>query len=338
MRMPAEWEPHERTCIGWPCRPSVWGPTLELGRAEFASVANAIAAFEPVTMVCASEEDRAGARPVLSENVECVVLPMDGSWLRDNGPIYVVDESRRMALHFRFNGWGERHAQRDRDAALGASLAQHLGDDVRSIDIVLEGGAMAVDGSGVLALTEGCVMHPTRNWRHTRDEVEAVLKESLGVNTVVWLPEGLAEDQDRDPERMYYGTDGHIDLFFDFVGPGRCLMLSVPADDDNSAMLRSAKSRLTNAGVEIIDFPFMSRFEAGGREFIAPYLNFYVCNNGVIVPVPASDPDMDDAALSAIAEQWPDREVVSIQMNAGPMQGGAVHCMTQQVPAKPNKT
>ena len=168
LRMPAEWDPHERTLIGWPCRPASWGDTLELGRSEFAAVANAIASFEPVTMVCASDGDAAVARARLSAKVDIAIHPMDGSWLCDNGPIFVTDGKRREARHFRFNAWGERHALRDRDAALGATLASALGDKTVPVDLVLEGGAIATDGAGTIVVTEGCVMNPNRSWNITR--------------------------------------------------------------------------------------------------------------------------------------------------------------------------
>ena len=334
-RMPAEWEPHERTLIGWPCRLSSWGKSLELGRAEFAAVANTIAAFEPVTMVCASEADAAGARAKLSDKVDIKVHPMDGSWLRDNGPIFVTDGQSRRARHFRFNAWGERHASRDRDARLGATLALELGDEVDAVDVVFEGGAISVDGAGTMVAPEGCVMNPNRNWYQSRDDVEAKLKAALGISNLLWLPQGLTQDLDRDPDRLYYGTDGHADLFLCFTAMSRCFLLSVPEDDPNAAHLAQSRAILERAGVEIVDFPFMSSFETEGRCYIAPYLNFYICNGAVIVPVANSDRDQDQAALTAIASEFPDRQIVPIAMRAGPMQGGAIHCLTQQVPRRP---
>lgn len=336
-RMPGEWEPHERTLIGWPCRPSSWRGTLDRGRAEFAAVANALSAFEPVTMICANEADAATARKVLSDAVEIAVFPMDGSWLRDNGPIFVTDGSRREARHFRFNAWGERHAERDRDAALGANLAAYLGDPCTAVDIVLEGGAIAVDGAGRLVAAEGCVMHPTRNWNRTRDQVETALRDSLGIDDIVWLPEGLNEDLERDPENMHYGTDGHIDLFFDFISPGRCLLLAVDDRDPNAENLAQSRATLEAAGIEVVGFPYLSHFEEGGRRFIASYLNFYLCNGGVLIPVADAEPDKDEEAVAAIAACFPDREAVAIPMRAGPMQGGAIHCLTQQVPRVPSE-
>lgn len=332
-RMPAEWEPHARTLIGWPCREWSWGTTLEQGRDEFASVANTIAAFEPVTMVCTNDAQANDARKRLSESVDVVVRPMNGSWLRDNGPIFVTDGKTLQARHFKFNAWGERHADRDRDARLGGTLARELSVPVTPVDIVLEGGAVTVDGAGTMVAPEGCVLHPTRNWYLSKDEVENGLKEALGLDRIVWISEGLTEDQARDPDRMYYGTDGHIDLFMCFIDVNRVLMLDVPEDNVNAEALASARAVLEAAGVEVVPFPHMSSFEADGHHFIAPYMNFYICNGAVVMPQAGEDPEADEAARLALYKHFPDREVVGVPMRAAPMQGGAIHCLTQQVPA-----
>lgn len=334
-RMPAEWEPHARTLIGWPCREWSWGDTLEQGRDEFANVANVIANFEPVTMVCATDGQAANARSRLSDAVDVVTHPMDGSWLRDNGPIFVTDGTTLKARHFRFNAWGERHADRDRDARLGATLAQDLNVPVTPVDIVLEGGAVTVDGAGTLIAPEGCVMHPRRNWYLSKEEVEAELKHALGLKRIIWIQEGLSEDQTRNPDRMYYGTDGHIDLFMCFIGENRVLMLDVPEESVNAKPLAQARAVVEAAGIEVVSFPFMSSFTVGKQNFIAPYLNFYICNGAVIMPQAGIDSEMDEAAEKELASHFPDREVIAVTMRAAPMQGGAIHCLTQQVPALP---
>lgn len=331
-RMPAEWERHERTLMGWPCRISSWQHTLEQGRAEFAAVANAIAQFEPVTMVCADQGQAAAAQRVLSSAVDVVVRPMDGSWLRDNGPLFVTDGRMRRARHFRFNAWGERHASRDRDARLGRTLAEDLGIPVDEVDVVLEGGAVAIDGTGLMVAPESCVMHPSRNWYLSRDIVEARIIEALGLSRIVWLGQGLAEDSVRDPDRVYYGTDGHADLFFCFIGPSRALMLKADDGDPNAPHLAASKALLQREGVEVVDFPYMSGFHDEGRWIIAPYLNFYFCNGAAIVPVAGAEPDKDQGATAYLASLLPGRQIVPVPMRAAPRQGGAIHCMTQQVP------
>lgn len=331
--MPAEWERHERTIMGWPCRASSWGHTMAAGRAEAAAVANAIAEFEPVTMICANDTHAADARAKLTENVDVVTHPIDGSWLRDNAPIFVTNGSELRARHFRFNSWGERNLERDRDARLGLSIAADLDVPIDSIDMVLEGGAISVDGAGRLVAPLGCVMSETRNWFLTQKQAEETLKDALGVNQIIWLPQGLAEDNIRDPERMYYGTDGHADLFFAFIGPGKALMLDVPDSDPNHEHLAVSRDVLETAGVEVVDFPFTSGFYDGSNWIVAPYMNFYFCNGGIVMPVAGEEPDKDKEASDFLRDLFPDRRVVTVQMRAGPRQGGAVHCMTQQVPA-----
>src|SRR5690348_3897590 len=143
MRLPAEWEPHERTLMGWPCRRVLWGALLERARADYAAVANAIARFEPVWMIAADARDAELARAACDDGVDVVELPLDDSWLRDCGPIYVYDpDGVRVAVHFRFNSWGEKFVPFDRDAAVGGLVAAALGDSVRRAPLVLEGGSI----------------------------------------------------------------------------------------------------------------------------------------------------------------------------------------------------
>jgi len=148
------------------------------------------------------------------------------------------------------------------------------------------------------------------------------------------LGQGLAQDLIRDPARMYYGTDGHADLFLSFIGPNRALMLSAPEDDPNAAQLAKSRATLQAAGIEIVDFPYMSGFMDEGNWIIAPYMNFYFCNGGVIVPVAAEEPDKDAEALEYLGRVFPDRQVVGVNLRAGPRQDGAIHYMTMQVPVR----
>ena len=329
LRMPAQWAPHERSLLGWPCREAMWREHIGDARRETAATANAIAEFEPVTMVCATDQQAHDAAQFLSANVDIVVIPMDGSWLRDNGPIYVTEGGSRVARHYRFNGYGEYQAVREKDARLGQTLARHLGDDVTPVDLYLEGGAIAVDGAGTVVVTEYCLLHPNRNWHLTREEVDRALRESLGADRVIWLPAGLV--QDRGPGH----TDGHTDLFFQFTGVGRALLNAPTGPNDvNSDVLTQARDILTAAGIEIVDVPLMPEFTHDGETIIAPHLNLYICNGGVIVPVSGAEPDQDDEALAIIAAALPLHQVVPVHMRAHPTLGGAIHCITQQVPVK----
>ncbi|HEX3977300.1 MAG TPA: agmatine deiminase family protein [Solirubrobacteraceae bacterium] len=323
MRTPAEWEPHERTLMGWPCRTDLWGETMDQARADYTTVANAIAAFEPVTMIANAGADAADARAACTSGVEIVELPLDDSWLRDCGPIYVVDDdgASRTAVHFGFNAWGERFPPWDRDAAVGRLIAEHLGDAVVEGGMVLEGGSILTDGAGTLLTTEQCLLNPNRNPSLSRAEIEATLRDRLGVHTILWLGMGLLEDRD---------TDGHVDLIAAFTRPGEVLLQAVPEDNPNFAHCQKNHSVLVSAGVQVVDVPHLPYATVAGETVAGSYLNFYLCNGGVIVPVAGADTDA--AALAIIAGCYPGREVVAVPGLVLAYGGGGPHCITQQVP------
>src|ERR1700733_5556110 len=181
--------------MGWPCPPPLWGETIDQARTDYAAVANAIAAFEPVTMIANPGADAADARAACTAEVEIVELALDDSWLRDCGPIYVVsnDGASRTAVHFGFNAWGEKFPAWDHDAAVGGLIAEQLGDPVVGGGMVLEGGSILSDGAGTLLTTEQCLLNPNRNPSMSREEIEATLRERLGVTRILWLGGGLLE-------------------------------------------------------------------------------------------------------------------------------------------------
>jgi agmatine deiminase len=325
MRTPAEWERHERTIMGWPCRTELWGETIEQARADYAAVANAIGAFEPVTMIANPGEQAVQARAACSAAVEVVELELDDSWLRDCGPIYTIgDDGSRVAVHFRFNAWGEKFPPWDRDAVVGAQIAELLGDSVREADLVLEGGSILTDGEGTLLTTEQCLLNPSRNPSMGREDIEAALREHLGVQRFVWLGDGLVEDRD---------TDGHVDLIAAFTAPGHVLLQSVEEGNPNHEGCAENARRLQAAGIAVSEMPLLPYGEVAGETVAGSYMNFYICNGGVIVPVAGLDPGLDEQALAVIAAAYPGREVVGVPGLVLAYGGGGPHCITQQVPA-----
>ena len=323
MRWPAEWETHERTVMGWPCRTELWGETMEQARGDYAAVANAIAAFEPVTMIANPGQDAALARAACTSGVEIVELPLDDSWLRDCGPIYIRDGERgeRVAIHFRFNAWGEKFPPWDKDAEVGRLIAEELGDEVREASMVLEGGAVHSDGAGTILTTEQCLLAPTRNPDLSREQIEAALLHHLASERMVWLGQGLVEDRD---------TDGHVDLIAVPTPDGRVVLQTVDEGNPNFANCRENVDRLTRAGLEVIEFPHLTYVEVAGEPVAASYLNLYVCNDGVIVPVAGTE--SHDAPLAIIADAFPGREIVTVPGAVLAYGGGGPHCITQQVP------
>ena len=321
--MPAEWEPHEACLMEWPTvtRKRFWAERFDEAKRDYAAVASAIAAFEPVVMVCDPEQE-AEARRGCGESVEILPLPIDDSWMRDNGPIFVRDGEGHVALvHFRFNSWGGKFHPYDRDAQVPRHLAAHLGMRRYEAPFVLEGGSFFVDGEGTLITTEQCLLNVNRNPTMSRQQIEQGLRDYLGVETIVWL--GMGHSTDRD-------TDGHIDGIAPYVAPATVALLAPEdAHDPDHDFGRDNLERLRRAR------------DAKGREFevirfqtrppgVVPYLNFYLPNRGVIVPI-AQRPE-DDQALEHIEKLFPEREVVAVPGNCLCYGGGGPHCITQQVP------
>jgi agmatine deiminase len=321
--MPAEWARHDRTLMAWPCRRELWGDELPRAKDEYAATANAIAAFEPLTMVCASAADAAQARAALAGPVEVVELPIDDSWLRDSGPIFVLDDcGRRAGVHFGFNAWGGKFPPWDKDAAAGGLLIDRLGDRRYTAPFVLEGGSIAVDGEGTLMATEECLLHRNRNPGMSRAQIEQALRDYLGVQRVVWLGQGLVEDRD---------TDGHVDLVAAFTRPGEALLQSLPRDAPSHERMADNRTRLQAAEIRVVDFPVLPMVEVAGERVAVSHLNSYVCNGAVIAPV--AGVGSDGEALERLAAAWPDREVVGVPGAVLAFGGGGPHCIAQQVPA-----
>ncbi len=328
LRMPAEWAPHERTLIAWPAREQAWrGTTIEQARDAHAQVVAAIAAFEPVTLVADPAHVDDARRRVTGENVEVAMLPLDDSWLRDSGPIVAIGpEGRRHGIDFRFNAWGEAFAPYDRDAAVAERLLEHLGIERFPSPMVLEGGAIAVDGEGTLVTTEQCLLNPNRNPLLNRKDIEAELRLQLGAERIVWLGQGLVEDAD---------TDGHVDNVCTFLAPGRVLLqATADAEDPNARAAEENARRLAAAGIAVERWELLPRTRrADGGVVAIPYVNLYLCNGAAIVPLGEQDSDMDAEALRRLGELLPGREIVGVPGRTLALGGGGVHCITQQVPA-----
>jgi agmatine deiminase len=322
MSMPPEWERHERTIICWPARAEAWrGPGgLDQARRDYATIIDAVARFEPVLLVVDPSQE-AEARAAVTGDAEVAAIPIDDSWVRDSGPIFVRDEAgNRAGVSFRFNGWGEKFAPWDDDDALAGRLVGRLGDPLLQAPIVLEGGSIHVDGTGALITTEQCLLEPHRNPELGKDEIEAALRAWLGVERVVWLGRGLVEDAD---------TDGHVDNICAPLGPGRVLLQTVTDEaNPNFEHCEENRLRLEAAGFEVVSMPHLPY---ATPDTVVPYTNFYVANGAVIVPTIGAESDGE--ALRLLGELHPGREVVPVPGATLAHGGGGVHCITQQIPA-----
>jgi agmatine deiminase len=322
LSMPAEFAPHAATYMEWPTRVDLWGDLFEQAKLDYAEVANAVAAFEPLVMV--ADPDQADeARSFLTSSVEILPIPLDDSWMRDNGPIFLTDGDGGIALvHFRFNSWGGKYLPYDRDAEVPKHVAEHLGTRRYEAPMVLEGGSFFVDGEGTLFTTEQCLLNPNRNPSMTRERIEDTLRAYLGVDRVIWLGKGHSTDRD---------TDGHIDGVLQVLRPG-VVMLLAPADPqdpdhepgaDNVGRLREARDS-RGREIEVI------AFDPGPPNGLS-YMNFYLCNGAAICPVVGREEE-DEPALAQIRAAFPDREIVPVAGWTIHEGGGGPHCITQQLP------
>jgi len=332
-RMPAEFAPHERCLIAWPPRSrTFWGEYYMLAQHSYAAVARAIARFEPVLVIARPGEGAEARSYCGSDDIEVVELPIDDSWIRDSGPIFVQRPDGQTAVaDFAFNSWGERYLPYGDDARIGERLAAHLGVRRFATPMILEGGAITVDGEGTLITTESCLLNATRNPGMTKDGIEQELKDMLGVEKVIWLVSGLGLEEDPD-------TDGHVDGVAAFIGPARVLLHMVRdpkhADYEN---LQENRRRLETTDalgrpLEVVEFDLRSAPVAvGGRPIVETYVNFYQANGGVVVPTAGNADDLP--ALDRLREILEGREVVGVPAPVIAFGGGGVHCITQQVPA-----
>jgi agmatine deiminase len=312
--------------MAWPTAarvPTLWHDLLDVARDTYAEIARQIAAHEPVTMV-ADPSDADDAAQRCGETVAIVSLPIDDAWMRDTGPIIAIaPDGSRHAVHFVFNGWGGSFTPFDRDAAVGRRIAAHLRLPVHEVPLVLEGGAVVVDGDGVAVTTERCLLNENRNPGWSRGRIEHSLQTWFGVERVVWLADAIAED---------VGTDGHVDNVVSFIAPGRVLLQGCDdTDNPNHVIARDNRRRLLAADIDVVEVPVLPYADVGGKRVPVPYVNLYPCNGAVLVPVAEHSADSD--MLATIAGCFPGRDVVAVPATVLAYGGGGIHCITQPVPA-----
>lgn len=321
-RQPPEWAPHQFVWIGFPSHGDLWEDDLEPARAEvlaFAQAVHAGGAGEEVRLVVADPASAEAAR-AMAPWASIVEELFGDIWLRDTGPIVLKDGGLARAMSFRFNGWGGKYDLQG-DDTIGLRLAETADLEAMRRHWILEGGAIDVDGTGLLVTTEQCLLNPNRNPGLAREDVEARLREDLGAERVLWLGEGLLNDH----------TDGHVDNLARFVAKNR-LAIPLPAneDDPNAAVYADARARAEASGVEVVPLPSPGRIERDGEIIPASYMNFYIGNSAVVVPVYGAA--NDEAAVEAIGALFPGRTAVGLRADHVLTGGGSFHCISQQVP------
>ncbi|NUV68068.1 agmatine deiminase family protein [Streptomyces sp. CAI-121] len=332
-RFGAEWDSHARTFMSWPALESVWGEDLPYVREDIARIARAIAEYEYVVMMARPDQRKAAQRACGSQ-VEVIPLAVDDMWARDTVPVFVEEGGEVVGVDFNFNGWGEKQ-EHTNDARVARTLLSKYKIPRVEAPLVAEGGSFETDGEGTLLITESSIVNENRNPGLSRDDIEADLIETLGVEKVVWLKGVRGEDI----------TDAHVDSLVRFTAPGVVLLdqafPGTPPDSWSRAadQAREVLSRATDARgrrFEVIDLPQpdLDRITGEGDDFVSTYANFYVANDSVFMPK-FGDRKADDRARGILQEQFPDRDIVPVVIDTVASGGGGIHCATHDQPGEP---
>lgn len=338
--LPPEWAPQAAVLLTWPHAHGDWADTLHQTQGEFVAFAVAIAAREPLIVACHDAEHRDHVASRLREagvppaRLTLAIAPSNDVWVRDHGPLTVVRDGRRVALDFRFNGWGDKYRS-ELDDAVTATLAARgvLGDlSLETLPWVLEGGNIEVDGEGTLLVTRPCLMSATRNDPSAAEAMLAALPALFGVDRVLWVDRGEVLGDD---------TDSHIDTLARFCDPHTLAYTCAdPADREQHAALDGLQARLAalrrtdGRPYRLVPLPVPAPIhDADGRRLPANYANFLVVNGAVLVPV-YGDPS-DALALDRLAGCFPGRDIVAVPARAIVGQNGSLHCASMQIPAAP---
>ncbi|MFD6656238.1 agmatine deiminase family protein [Streptomyces parvus] len=332
-RFGAEWDSHARTFMSWPALESVWGEDLPYVREDIARIARAIAEYEYVVMM-ARPDQRNAAQRACGSQVEVIPLAVDDMWARDTVPVFVEEGGEVVGVDFNFNGWGDKQ-EHTNDARVARTLLSKYRIPRVEAPLVAEGGSFETDGEGTLLITESSIVNENRNPGLSRDDIEADLIETLGVEKVVWLKGVRGQDI----------TDAHVDSLVRFTAPGVVLLdqafPGTPPDSWSRAadQAREVLSRATDARgrrFEVIDLPQpdLGRITGEGDDFVSTYANFYVANDSVFMPR-FGDRKADDRARGILQEQFPDRDVVPVVIDTVASGGGGIHCATHDQPGEP---
>lgn len=339
-RFPAEWEKQQGMLLCFPHNGKDWPGKYEAVQWAFVEFIKKVAAFETVYLVVADENQKEKVQTMLemahvsADSISYILYKTNRSWMRDSGPIIVYNGSEREALNFNFNGWA-KYKNIQLDKLVPEKVATHLGLPLTQVvykgkPVIVEGGAIDVNGRGTLLTSEECLLHPdiqVRNAGFTKEDYEAVFKEYLGVTNVIWLGDGIVGDD----------THGHIDDLCRFVNEDTIVtIVETNPEDKNYYALQDNLKRLQNAKLEngkspvIVALPMPTKVLFDGLQLPASYANFLILNNCVLVPT--FNDRNDRIALNILSECFPDREIIGISATDFIWGFGTLHCLSQQIP------
>lgn len=331
--MPAEWAPHRGTWLSWPHKEASWPGRFEPVPPIVAEMIRHLAPGEEVHVNVAGPAMETGVRQVLSDakvphtNVFFHHHPTNDAWCRDHGPIFVRRGEEQLILDWDYNAWGNKYPPFEQDDVVPTRIGAELGIEVVSPGMILEGGSIDVNGLGTLVTTEACLLNPNRNPGLTRADIEARLRDHLGISKILWLGDGIVGDD----------TDGHVDDLTRFTDERTIVtMLEEDPRDENFAPLEQNLRRLEvmtdqdGKPFRIVTLPMPRPVYHDGQRLPASYANFYIANTVVLLP--GYDRERDAVACETLQRLFPTRRVVVIDCTELIWGLGAFHCLTQQWP------
>jgi len=336
--LPPEWTLQSGMMLTWPHCDSYWGDMLEDIDNVFVSVAKAAAERQRVVVTCRDVQHEQHITQLMQlakvnlANVSFYHAPLDDIWVRDHGPITVMKDAEPMIMDFKFNGWGGKYPAENDNLITRTLHAKGCFNrtPMQSVEMILEGGGIEVDGHGTLLTTTSCLLAKTRNPELTQAEIESRLKTMFGLERVLWLEHGDLSGDD---------TDGHIDTIARFVDPHTiCYVSCTDPEDEHFETFKKMEQQLQtftdykgNPYTLIpLPWPKAKYAEFDGRRLPATYANFLIINGAVLAPT--YDDPADEEALQTLQDCFPDREIIPIPSTAVIQWYGSVHCMTMQLP------
>jgi len=347
-KMPGEFEKHVRTWMAWPHRNDVWRENATCAQRRIAEFAALLSTFETVTMIVPRHQTR-NAVCLLKDTVRIVFADTDDAWVRDTGATFVTDGRETRGISWDFNAWGGLFSPWKNDSKIAPYMCdiQRMAT-YRTPGFVLEGGSIHVDGDGTCITTRECLLQPNRNPQFTEEDIDCVLRMYLGVQKVIWLDYGLADDE----------TNGHVDNMACFARPGEILLAwtddpmhpqyhrSKTAYDTLRSTTDAKGRRFTIHKIHIPDDMFMTQEEADGLvrcansvsrtcgdKLAASYINFVMPNGGIVFPT-FGDAVHDELARAQFETIFPDRKVVGFYSREFLLGGGNLHCLTAHQPLR----
>lgn len=333
-RMPAETHPQDAIWLAWPHCAEIWYGNHEAVLACFVALIRELAFTERVRLLVPGPDverdavERLRRAEVQRSNVEFIPIPTNDFWMRDNGPIFLIDgRGGKAVVDWGFNGWGSKFGPSNLDDVVPLRISERGGWRCFQPDLVLEGGAVEVDGEGTILTTEQCLLNPNRNGAKSREDLEPFLRDYFGAAKVVWLGRGLSRDH----------TDGHVDNLARFVGPAHVLAVATQdsshpdfeACRENLARLSASRDAKGRA-LRVVELPLPEPTRIAGEEVSPSYANFIIGNRVVAAPIYGLA--TDQAALEILAAAFPDRRVVGLRADDILSGGGSLHCISQQEP------